>query len=437
MSPPIINGAMYFKKLPSMAKLQETIMKTFSKYTRLTSIPVEGPEGMQWQPVFVNTASKFIQHSVNSSAQVHAKVEDIMTQEIVDVDRQPRWEFHLIDNSNGDSLVLMRMDHSCGDGISIVQVFNHILTNADGSAIVAPPFERKETAFSKLSLVDKIRECIACAGSVLSLPVSAYDSDCLFNDPNRKKADFAYSGARAVWKAPSFSLANIKRIKDAAGVTVNDVCFTACAGAIRKYCIRENDPAFAPSSSKQGGKGINNITPEKVCRALLPVAFPRQKGDSTDADEAMRNLFIFVSAKLPMSDLPVEKRLLEAHKDLNRLKDSPLAFITLQIQNFASWLLPAVMVRKTALDLFTRHSVVFSNVPGPANAAYLAGEEITEISMYYPNVITQVGIISYNGKIFCNFTGDPTVITNGNLLANLVVEEMKLMASAYKVTWDN
>ena len=58
------------------------------------------------------------------------------------------------------------------------------------------------------------------------------------------------------------------------------------------------------------------------------------------------------------------------------IKKSPIAFVQLWIQSNLLPLLPKFLQQNTALDLFKRHSMVFSNVPGPDKATFFAGEKI-------------------------------------------------------------
>ncbi len=43
-----------------------------------------------------------------------------------------------------------------------------------------------------------------------------------------------------------------------------------------------------------------------------------------------------------------------------------------------------------AQDLFSRHSIVFSNLPGPAEEMYLCGEKLLGMQAVFPNLLAQV-----------------------------------------------
>ena len=52
--------------------------------------------------------------------------------------------------------------------------------------------------------------------------------------------------------------------------------------------------------------------------------------------------------------------------------------------------LPLSLSRQTCYDIFTRHTCVFTNVPGPGKAILFAKQEVTGIQMVFPNLISQV-----------------------------------------------
>ena len=88
---------------------------------------------------------------------------------------------------------------------------------------------------------------------------------------------------------------------------------------------------------------------------------------------------------------------------------------------------------RTAQQIFSRHSLVFSNVPGPADAVFLAGKEVVGMFAVYPNLIMQHICVSYNGKMFMNFVCDPDVVTAPETLATLYMDELRALATLHGV----
>ena len=66
------------------------------------------------------------------------------------------------------------------------------------------------------------------------------------------------------------------------------------------------------------------------------------------------------------------------------------------------------LARQTLYDTFSRHSLVFSNVPGPQYPCLFGGEKGIGCYMLFNNLIPQIGILSYNNQIYMCMTIDPT-----------------------------
>jgi len=219
----------------------------------------------------------------------------------------------------------------------------------------------------KKSLFSLVPEIISSAVQVLALTASAYDSDIAFTSTNKRDLKMT---TRKVLFFPTVRLDFIKAIKNKANVTVNDVLLAAVSGAIRRYCEKLNCPQ------------VHN---NPINRALIPVAFPRGSNEIGHASRGMRNNWSFVSAELPIGKANCIDRLQACSETMSQLKKSPVAAVQLWIQSNILPLLPTALSQTTALDLFKRHSLVFSNLPGPENTVYFAGEAVNgfQVGDYY------------------------------------------------------
>lgn len=72
-------------------------------------------------------------------------------------------------------------------------------------------------------------------------------------------------------------------------------------------------------------------------------------------------------------------------------------------QNYIAPHLPIPQARHQVADLMSRHSTVFSNVPGPPFSCKLAGKEVTGAQMVFSNLVPQIGLLSYRGYVYGNF----------------------------------
>ena len=122
------------------------------------------------------------------------------------------------------------------------------------------------------------------------------------------------------------------------------------SGTIRSYCEKKNDPTLAG---------------QVLTRALVPVAFPRPKKETADPTLALRNYWAFISCRLPIGVEGVKDRLAACHRSMEHIKGSLAGPIQMWLQTNLLPLLPKSLQRKTGHDVFSRHTLVFSNVPGP------------------------------------------------------------------------
>jgi len=413
---PIINCALYFSKLPDTKALMDLFKKQICKYRNFSSVPVVDCGKFVWRPVDVDVEKHFFESTANGDDDVHKAIECMMTKPLAD-DSRPWWEVRIITNTGtGQSVIVPRIHHSIGDGIALVQVFGDVIRDLDGNKIPDAVYQKKPRA--RKNFCAMLYDVLSSFFTVAGVAASPFDTDIPFNDPNKKR--LKYSNRRTVVKVPNHDLSYVKAIKNAAGVTVNDVCFAATAGAIRKYCLAM-------------GTAISDMDRAKI-RALLPVAFPRKTPSNQDLAGSLRNKFTMVSSPIPVRLQSCKERLESCAGFFNAMKTSAVAPMALALNDFVNANLPRALCRKTAFDIFARHSVVFSNVPGPAQPVTIAGSELEGVQMVFPNLITQVGIVSYRGTMHMNFTIDDACVREAHKLGEFYIDELNDIAKCYGVS---
>jgi len=250
---------------------------------------------------------------------------------------------------------------------------------------------------------------------------------------------------------PTLSLSFIKAVKTAANVTINDVLLSVTAGAIRRYCLLMGDPLFsaedankadndADKSNATNSSSSNSTKKEEVrVRALIPVAFPRPMVDTASPANSLRNLWSFVSAPLPINPPTPLARLKLCNQDLTRLKQSPLAYIQLWMQNNVLCGLPDSMQQQAAMDVFSRHTLVFSNMPGPQEPLIFCQQQLLGLHIVFPNLLPQIIILSYAGGIFGNINLNPDMFPASKeenieeMLPKLFMQELQELANSLEV----
>lgn len=423
VAPPIINILFFFENCPSTDKLKGAI-DALNYYDRFRCAPRKVPgKGNVWEfcevPDF-NMSSLISTVEVSSEAELMAKADKIIADTAslsgASMDR-PLHQMIRIVNSNGIDGLIIRVHHVIGDGISLVETMSRLFKLENGSPYVVDiPVgggAKGSTNFSLgLSMAFKLAKSFL---HVLGLAVSPYDTTTPFSVGN--KADRKMPKDLKTVVFPTLKTDFVKAIKNKAAVTINDVILSATAGAIRRY------NAVKSASLKNNS---NNVQ----CRVLLPVAFPRSRKDANSPSMALRNYWAFISTLLPMGEMSATERLSAAHAITNELKSSPTAGVQQWVQSKMLPLLPLFLQRKTAHDIFSRHTLVLSNVPGPGTPLTFCGHKLISLQIVFPNLIPQSMIISYSGSIFYNMSISEEEIPDGaTLLPKFYLEEITEMAT--------
>ena len=187
----------------------------------------------------------------------------------------------------------------------------------------------------------------------------------------------------------SVPLEDVKAVKSALGVTVNDVVLGMCAGALRTYLDKKGE------------------LPEESLRCMIPVSVRSEDQANTYGNQVSGML-----AALATDVADPITRLKIINEDTKRAKETLGALPADLLTEFADFAPPAITARasrvmaRTALAnrINPPFNIIISNVPGPQFPLYAAGAEMLH---YYP--VSAVGdtqglnitIQSYNGS--CDF----------------------------------
>jgi len=279
---------------------------------------------------------------------------------------RPLWEAHLVEGLSDDRFaVYIKFHHALIDGVSALKLTQRTLSPDPNDSEVRVPWnlppKRRPSAPDDSSLLQTVTRTAgsvaALAPSTLSLARAALLEQQLtlpFGAP-RTMFNVPIGGARRV-AAQSWSLDRFKRIKQAAGVTVNDVVLAMCAGALRHYLIEQNALPDAPLiamvpvslRSEADADSGGNMTGVLLCNLATDTEDPAKRLDAIST--SMRE------NKKVLSQLPKMQALV-----LSALLMSPMALTVL----------PGVL--SYAPPPF---NIVISNVPGSREPLYWKGARL-------------------------------------------------------------
>jgi diacylglycerol O-acyltransferase / wax synthase len=332
---------------------------------------------------------------------------------------KPVWEMWLVDGVEGGRFAIVaKTHHALVDGVSGVDITT-VLFDLDREPEPAPEPEpwlpRPEPTDSQLlaealieratspaevvrgarALVRRPRQVagavlggLGAAGSVARTGLAAPSSP--FNLPIGPYRRFAFVRTE---------LADLKRIKNVVGGTVNDVVLAAVAGGLGRYL-----------------RAHGHDTRDLELRAMVPISVRAE-----DEHGALGNRVSAMMAPLPVwCEDPVERlhAVSAAMGDLKASKQAVGASLLTEATDFAPPTIAAQAARLQSRQRF--FNMVVTNVPGPQFPLYLLGRELLDIFPMVPLALNQgvcFGIMSYNGRVNFGITADYDAMPDLDALA--------------------
>ena len=177
------------------------------------------------------------------------------------------------------------------------------------------------------------------------------------------------------------SLDTVKEIKNEAGVSVNDVVVSLCAGALRDW-MKDRDEL-----------------PSKPLVAMVPVSVRTE-----DEMGAFGNRISMMIVPIATDEADPKRRLRRTHELLSGAKERHRATPANLLTDATSFIPPAVasLAARTMVEVMGRTrpplNVVISNVPGPRSPLFLAGAKLEAhypVSVVIDGVGLNITVMSY------------------------------------------
>ncbi len=221
------------------------------------------------------------------------------------------------------------------------------------------------------------------------------------------------------WAFSDVSLADVKEVKGAAGMTVNDVVMALCAGALRRWLIDHDALPAAPLV------------------AAVPVSVRADEGAATYGNRISAMLATLpTNLDAPLARLRATHEAMRAAKE--QLQATPAEWLT-DVTRFAMPALAGQAARLAArLRLMERigpFNLFISNVPGPRVPLYFAGAELVS---YYPLSAIADGqglnitVMSYRDRLFFGVTACRELVPDADRLAGYLSGEAATLVSSVR-----
>jgi diacylglycerol O-acyltransferase / wax synthase len=225
-------------------------------------------------------------------------------------------------------------------------------------------------------------------------------------------------GPHRRWAFSSVSLAQVKAIKNAAGVTVNDVVMALCAGALRTW-LQKHD-----------------ALPEGPLVAAVPVSIRTEEQKGTHGNRVSS-----VITPLPTHLVDPADRLAAVHEAMRAAKEQHNALPAELLTDIAQFSMPALAnqanrlaTRLRLLELVPPINLVISNVPGPTVDLYLGGARLDGI---YPLSAIADGqglnltVLGSNGKLNFGALADRDLVPDVDLIVDALTDELTALSDAF------
>jgi WS/DGAT/MGAT family acyltransferase len=207
---------------------------------------------------------------------------------------RPLWEAHLVEGlEDGRYAVYTKYHHSLMDGVSALRLMQRAFSSDPDDDEVRVPWSlgprKRQSGRKPPSLLERASRAtgsaFGLAPSTLKLARAALLEQQLilpFRAP-RTMFNVRIGGARRV-AAQSWSLQRIKAVKQAAGVTVNDVVLAMSSGALRAYLLDQNGLPDEPLTAmvpvnlrKDGDDSGGNVVGTFLCNLATNLDDPAKR----------------------------------------------------------------------------------------------------------------------------------------------------------------
>ena len=450
-----IVGVMIFEGRLDPERFKRIIAKRLLRYPRFRQIAEENSDGAWWVDDDQFDIDAHIRRTTlpepRGKPELQKFVAEITSEPLNPL--RPRWEYQLVEMSEGNSALVVRIHHAIADGIALVNVFNSLTdstADADEDGGLKPTKENRrlvesvalpddndlfwkalsdpvaDLALASIriggnlwgqyqglwkdpgTILDYASVAAAVANEIGNLALMPNDSDTRFKGkPSATKC--------VAWSEP-LALPEIKAVGRVLGCSVNDLSLSALSGALRGYLLEKGD-----------------FVADVQIRTLVPVNLR-----SPDDNEGLGNHFGLVAFELPVGIENPLARLYATRERMESLKGSYQAAVTYSILGLAG--MAPRFLQQQVLDLLAnKATAVMTNVPGPSQARYIAGIKISEQIFWVPssgNIGIGVSIISYNGKVQCGLITDKNMVDDPERIVDHFATELeKLLLLVLMEPW--
>lgn len=427
---PTITVVMTFQKRPPKLDLLTEAVEEILHYKRLSSVPTQASGNLKkWK--FENLDKELDPRRMIRILDINCDTTEEWAK-IVGEQRQvslrrkdlPWWEFVLMNNSGeGVHLLLFRIDHGLADGLSVGKVFTKIIKRIDGSTIhsLLPPTMMSNKSKSRRNWFALLMS-LPRSLFVISTSVVGREDDRTHFSKDAVGVNLVDKRNQDVIIFPPFPIDIIKKLKDKAGVSLNDVLLAVWSQTAEDYCKLHDCPIL-----KKRGENVLN-------RCMMTYGFPEK---SNDYENAIGNRWVPLAVRLPFSGTTVTEKLQQVSSATRSLKTSLLPILQLFLQNTILKILPFPLTRHIVHRAYSKISISFTSVPGPQEKVSIAGEPIDSCMFFACHIHPVLSFLSYNGQIYTTLLLKKDTFDDSHMIPKCFMRALITLCNEMKVDVPN
>jgi diacylglycerol O-acyltransferase len=347
----------------------------------------------------------------------------------------PLWELWLLEGiAGGRRAAVLKLHHAVADGIAAAALIEH--TAVRSAAAEPPPADRpwhpervpsgwrlvRDALIDWLRLLARLPAVVASTVRGLRRLIPARRSAKVASPLGYDTPDTPFNKAlraRRTFATTSLPLEDCKRVKEAFGVTLNDVILALCGGSLRRWLTARGAP------------------PGRPLVASIPVgadaagAAPRLYGN--------RVAYFQTALRVDLAD-PVERLLatrevtLEAKRELEIIGRQTAGDWMEYLPAIPYTLLRRLHSRLRLADLYPSPSnLVVSNVPGPREPLYWSGARLVELYSVGPlseGIGLNLTVWSYCDRMYCALLACHEQIPDPQAITAALHDELRALLEA-------
>ncbi|GIW42783.1 MAG: diacylglycerol O-acyltransferase [Candidatus Binatia bacterium] len=434
---PVVGGLFFLDRAPDTERLEQAFLRWIHQIPRLRQRVHEDPLRIflpEWRDDPHFDLHYHLRHLELPPPGTRKELFDLVSALFASPldPARPLWEAYDLRGYRGDrAALLIKVHHCVMDGVGSMTGFDALTQTKRHQPVPVPRLRPARPAPAAVRLTRLATDTLRTTADTLSAAVGLVTQAIRNPGQVAEQARAATRGLRGLWNdltAPpppdplarkatgigrrleglTMSLPRLLRIKEALGVTLNDLMLTIVAGAVGRYY-----------------RAHKYAVDELHC--MVPISLRREEERHLLGNRVgMCNVALPIGERDPLRRLEcIRKQTLAAKQD-RRGAAYPFLMRLLTLT-------PTFVIRTLAQATTGRINLIVTNVPGPKEVRYLAGARIDAIYPYAPVTLglpLSIALLSYADTYGIGIDTDPSAIPDPQLLHEFLEQAVSEVETA-------